>query len=326
MFPATRLICGLWLLLVFLLTGSSAHAGSRVDAIRAQGYLRCGVTEHYPGFADQQADGSYRGLEADLCRAIAVAILGRAQVRFTPVQTVQDLLSDPGIDIVFHRLTWTLQREAPGQLEFGPVVLYDALGVLLDRKRYADDMQLAEQRVCVPVARRSEVQSFLARTQQAWTLVDVAESVSEARMLASNCAAWIGERTELAVRRSQFADPLRYGIGDTCFGKEPLAPLLHSDDVDFSRVVRWTFQALVEAEEHQVTRLAAAQGAGNWYDPGSGEALGLASTWADRVIAAVGNFGEIYERHLGPKALNLPRSINRLWTEGGLLYALPMHP
>jgi len=316
----------LWACVWYLLACVPAWGGTRVEAILQRGFLRCGVTEHYVGFADRQPNGEYVGFEADLCRAVASALLGQVRVQFVPLQNVHEWLADPGIDLVFHRLTWTLQREAPGQIEFGPVVLYDGLGVLLDQRYASRPSQLEGRRVCVAAGRGPQAQAYLAATEQHWQLVDATGPASESSMNAEGCAGWIGERTELASRRMGFADPDRYRVSETSFGKEPLAPVLPSDDADFSRVVRWTVQALIEAEEHHVTQAMAAAGSQDWYDAGSGEALGIAPNWADRVVASVGNYGELYQRHLGPQALDLPRGINRLWTEGGLMYALPMHP
>ena len=115
------------LLAVLGLQLTGPHAGQRMDAIRARGHLVCGVAPEDPGFSRQRADGQFEGFESDLCRAIGTALLGSSEpVRFVPLETVHQFLVDPQIDLVFHRLTWTLTREAPGQLEFGPVVLYEA--------------------------------------------------------------------------------------------------------------------------------------------------------------------------------------------------------
>lgn len=114
------------LFLLYLLL-PAVRAGERMDTMRRQGALVCGVAANDPGFALQQADGSVQGLEADLCRAVAAAVLGSAsRVRFVLLDTVHEFLADPRIDIVFHRLSWTLTREAPGQLEFGPVYFLEA--------------------------------------------------------------------------------------------------------------------------------------------------------------------------------------------------------
>ena len=229
------------LLAVLGLPLTGLHAGPRMDAIRARGHLVCGVAPEDPGFSRQGADGQFEGFESDLCRAIGAALLGSSEpVRFVPLETVHQFLADPQIDLVFHRLTWTLTREAPGQLEFGPVVLYEA----------AADGAL-----------------------------------------------------------------------------EPLAPLLRSDDPDFSRVVRWTVYALIEAEQLGLNRAnAQALGEGlGWPPEHTGAALGLAPDWARRAVAAVGNHGEIIERHLGARE-GMPgdRAPNRLWRDGGLFLAPPV--
>lgn len=231
-------------LILFAVLGlplTGLHAGQRMDAIRARGHLLCGVAPDDPGFSRQQADGRFEGFEPDLCRALAAALLGSSErVRFVPLETVHQFLADPRIDLVFHRLTWTLTREAPGQLEFGPIVFYEAT--------------------------------------QAGAL-------------------------------------------------EPLAPLLRSDDPDFSRVVRWTVYALIEAEQLGLNR-ANAQAVGErlgWPPENTSAALGLAPDWARRAVAEVGNHGEIIGRHLG--ATTFPsgdRRPNRLWRDGGLFLAPPV--
>lgn len=213
-----------------------------MDTIRQQGQLVCGVATQDPGFAQRLPDGTYVGLEIDLCRAVAAAVLGSStQVRFAPLDTVHEFLADPRIDLVFHRLSWALTREAPGQLEFGPVYFLEAA--------------------------------------------------------ASNRL-------------------------------EPLAPLLRSDDGDFSRIVRWTVYALLDAELHNVNRANAKRVGvrGQWPVGETGMALDLPPDWANRVVAQVGNYAEIYERNLGANSQRpLPRGPNRLWRDGGLLVPLLLH-
>ena len=232
-----------FLLFTALCAGASAgHAGARLDALRQQGQLVCGVAPQDPGFSQRQPDGSYQGLEIDLCRAVAAAVLGAStQVRFVALDTVHEFLAEPRIDLVFHRLSWALTREAPGQLEFGPVYFLEA-----------------------------------------------------------------GAQGRL----------------------EPLAPLLRSDDADFARIVRWVVQALLEAEWQSVGRADAARTDTPmpWPADAIGMALGLSPDWARRMVAQVGNYGEIYERNLGPAAArSLPRGPNRLWRDGGLLVPLLLH-
>jgi ABC-type amino acid transport substrate-binding protein len=213
-----------------------ALAGQRLEQIRERGYLVCGVAPQDPGFSESVQAGQFIGFEVDLCRAVAAAVLGTGpRVRFHPVQTVHELLADTRIDLVFHRLTWTLTREAPGQLEFGPIYFYEQLA----------------------------------------------------------------------------GHPL-----------EPLAPLLRSDDVDFARIVRWSIFALVDAEQRGLDQASALQANDfpDWPPVSTGAALGLSPDWARHMVAETGNYGEIFERNLGPASLqHLPRGPNRLWRDGGLL-------
>ena len=232
-------VCSIVAMLIALsCTSQPLMAGPRVARIQAEHTLVCGVSDDTAGFAKQSADGQWTGFETDLCRAIAAAMLGPdAQVDFRKLADVHDYLADERIDIVFHRLTWTLTREAPGQLEFGPIYFHD--------------------------------------------------------------------------------EPLD-------MGKEPLAPLLRSDDPDFARIVRWTVYALIEAEELGIGASSPAA-LPDWPPEATGPALGLSPSWARQAVLATGNYAELYDRHFGPQtALARPRGLNRLWKDGGLLLAPPL--
>jgi hypothetical protein len=222
---------------VFLasLLGSAAFAGGRLDGIVARDHLVCGVAHHDPGFAQRTAEQEFRGFEVDLCKALAAAVLGSAQkLRFRPIDTVHEYLADAGIDIVFHRLSWTLTREAPGQLEFGPVYFFETNGAAL----------------------------------------------------------------------------------------EPLAPMLRSDDADFSRIVRWVVYALVDAEMHGVSSANATEVdvISRWPSVETAGSLGLTTGWANRMVKQTGNYQQIFDRNLGRQSpTQMVRGPNRLWRDGGLL-------
>jgi hypothetical protein len=224
---------------LFLLSGPEVgRAGTRLEQIQTRGTLLCGVASNDPGFSVAKPDGTYSGLEVDMCRAIASAIFGSAHyARFQSVETVHDFLEDPHIDIVFHRLTWTLTREAPGQLEFGPVYFHE-------RNR-------------------------------------------SGRL-------------------------------------EPVAPLLRDESKEFSRIVRWTIFALIDAEDKGLGSTNVDQKASrmNWAPPSTGEALGLDAGWARNLVKEVGNYGEIVKRHRhSTPTLQRPRGPNRTVRSGGLLWA-----
>jgi hypothetical protein len=233
--PLSHMLRLLLLATTIALLTAGAQAGPRMEKILARGELVCGVAADDPGFSQRSADGVFTGLEADMCRALAAAVLGSAQqLRLVPLETVHDFLADVSIDIVFHRLSWAVTREAPGQLEFGPVYFFETANESL----------------------------------------------------------------------------------------EMLAPLLRSDDLDFSRVVRWSIYALIAAEEHGVNQRNVGQTEvrNRWLLGEAGQALGLHPDWAYRMVSQVGNYGEIFERNLGPgRAQTLQRGPNRLWRDGGLL-------
>jgi general L-amino acid transport system substrate-binding protein len=320
---------------------SQAPAG-RIAAIEQRGHLTCGVEAAVPGFVAVDAAGRYAGLDVDICRAMAAAILGDAdRVRFVRVTHVTELGAQPDIDIVSRRLTWELRREQPLGLLFGPITFYDGQGFLVPRALAArTPADLANRSICVaggPVFELNLTSYFAARSLPLKKVVvesphaydDIARGLTDGR-----CDAYSGDLSDLGAIRQRTAHPAAFTILDELISKEPLAPLVRDDDVRFFNVLRWTVAALVRAEELGVS---ATNAAAMRKSPslevqrllgvveGNGKALGLRESWAYDAISQVGNYGEIFDRHLGRGSpLELDRGLNRLWTDGGLMYAPPL--
>ena len=315
-----------------------AQSSDRVARIQQRGHVGCGVWPEVRGFATVDADGRFHGLDVDMCRAVAAAILGSPErVQFTKLATMQEFLSAPEIDVVSRRLTWSIAREGASGLRFGPVMFYDGQGFMVPRRlRITRVGQLGGRRVCVDPGSPSEFnlgplfrQRKLALEQ---VLLDPGTDIAAA-FTAGRCDAYTADVTMLASIRAGFARPDLFVILDELVSKEPLAQVVRQEDTRLFDVLRWTIFALINAEELGITAANAEPMRASddpdikrllGSEPGNGAALGLPEHWAYDVIRTLGNYGELYERNVGTKtAVGLPRGLNRLWTMGGLMWAPP---
>jgi general L-amino acid transport system substrate-binding protein len=318
--------------------GAAIQVESHLDRIRQRGVLVCGVSTGVLGFAQVDGQGRYSGLDVDICRAVATAILAAPEkVRFADAGTVEGFLRSTEIDVVSRRLTWSLQREGLGLL-FGPVTFYDGQGFMVPRAaQIRTTSQLANGRIClVPgtvtefnlnayvQARRITITKVLLRSLEQ----------AEGEFSAKRCDALTADVSELGSVRSRMANRDAFEILPELISKEPLAPIVRRGDDRFFSILRWTIFAMIAAEELGVTsQNVAAKARSGDVDvkrllgavPGNGRSLGLAENWASRVIEAVGNYGEVFERNLGMQSpIRLERRLNGLWTDGGLMYAPPL--
>jgi general L-amino acid transport system substrate-binding protein len=321
--------------LVLLLVGINLHADSRLERVRARGFLVCGVSTGIVGFAVVDAQGRYSGLDVDICRSVAAAIFGTGEkVHYVEASTVEQFLSSSDTDMVSRRLTWSLRREGLGLL-FGPVMFYDGQGFMVPRQRQIQTVrQLSNRPVCVVPGAENEFNLNTYFRLHNLTLKKVllrsVEQV-ETELSAGRCEAFTADVSELGSVRSKMRDGRRFELLSERISKEPLAQVVRQNDDQFFNVVRWTVFALIAAEELGVTS-ANIEDMTRSVDPdvnrllgvipGNGRALGLDEKWAYYAIKAVGNYGEAFERNVGLRSsLGLDRGLNRLWTNGGLMYA-----
>lgn len=334
-----RFIAGLITCLLFLgIAPVEIYASSnRLAEIRGRGALNCGIWPYVPGFA-MKHNGRYVGFDVDICRAVAVAILGEdAKVSFMELEHIGQFNERDDVDIVVRRLTWTLHREADTGTTFGPVTFYDGQGFLVTRESGINNIsQLAGQPVCVLNIERhpQTLFEFLQEGGHESQLVLVeSDEEAETALRSSRCLAYSADASWLAAARSEFpSGPAGYEILPERISKEPLAPLMRSEDSKFTRIVHWTIFVMIAAEELDISShnlravesgASSAQSLLDAYPAISEVALGPGE-WAGAIIAAVGNYGEVYERNLGDRsAIRLERGLNRLWTNGGLMYAPP---
>lgn len=330
------------LLAALLLAGpTAAHAGKTLDAVKARGQLVCGVNTGLAGFSAFDSRGRWIGLDADFCRALAAAALGdpekvkfkslNAQQRFTALQSGE-------VDVLARNTSFTLQRDAGLGLRMTAVTYYDGQGFLVTKKSgITSARQLKNQTVCVQSGTTTEKNlTDFSRANGLNTRPVVFEKFEAATSayLAGRCTAYTTDASGLAVIRLKAArKPGDHVLLTDLISKEPLGPMVRRGDDDWAALVTWLIYGLIEAEERGITQANAEQmKAGG--DPavqrllGSGDdlgkPLGVDAQWLLRAIRAVGNYGELFDRNLGAKSgIGLERGLNRLWTQGGLMYALP---
>ena len=320
-----------------LFFASGAAAGERFDAIKQKGFVTCGVGANVPGFSQRDAQGEWRGFDVDICKAIAAGIFGEAgHIRFKPIDTLVNFAKDQEIDLVLRGLTWTSGREIPGQLRFGPIILYDGQGFLVPKKsNIADPAALSGKNICL-----STDAAFLtgARTWFNDRKLTLKAVIKEKRaqaadaFFAGQCDAMTADQTELAEALiGQAPHPDDFVILPQQITKEPLAPLLRKGDEQLFDAVRWAVFALINAEELGISA-ANLEGMRNSDNPdvkffftALPPGASLSAAWTAAIVKIVGNYGEIYDRNFGRSSrANMPRGPSRLWTQGGVLYAPPI--
>ncbi|HXJ01350.1 MAG TPA: transporter substrate-binding domain-containing protein [Micropepsaceae bacterium] len=335
---ARSLASGLCVLFL-LFAVSAAQAGERLDAIKSRGYLVCGVGANVPGFSTRDASGAWHGFDVDICRAIAAGIFGdAAKLRFKPIDTLVNFVNDPEIDVVLRGLTWTSGRELPGDLRFGPIILYDGQGFLVPKKLgIASPEALSGRPICTSLDAgftdflRGLRVYFDNRKLVLKTVVKDRRADAAAALFAGQCDAMSADASELAEAMLDKAPhPEDFVILPQQITKEPLAPLLRKGDEQFFDAVRWAIFALIDAEELGINSVNLERMRGG-ADPdvkaffAAKEGPGLVPGWTSAILKAVGNYGEIFDRNFGAKSrAKLPRGLSRLWTQGGVLYAPPI--
>jgi general L-amino acid transport system substrate-binding protein len=325
-----------------VLIGSPIMAGETLARVRSNNEVHCGVTEPLLGFSYQDKNGLWRGFNIDFCRAVAVAALGNAdKVSFMPLSAPNrfPVLLSGRIDLLAHTVTWTFGREAGIGIQFPGIYFYASQTFAVPAGKAVKKIEdLKGFTICVE--KGTTFQSTMANTfekrgiKYTPLVVDSQEELEKA-FLEGRCQACTAERTVLAALRAAIPEGTEpFKIMEGGISKEPLAPAVRRGDEEWATLVRWVLFALIEAEELGVTsanvrnlQKETADPELRWFLNESGQrgkSLGLKPDWVADVIAAVGNYGEIYERNFGSASgLKIDRGLNRLWKQGGLLYAPP---
>jgi general L-amino acid transport system substrate-binding protein len=328
--------------LLSLAIATPAMAGKSIDAIKARGQLVCGVNTGLAGFAATDSQGNWTGFDVDICKAVAAALLGDAtKVKWAPLNAQQRFtaLQSGEVDILSRNTTFTLTREASLGLLSTTPTYYDGQGFMVTKKsKITSAKQLKNAEVCVQSGTTTEKNLndyFKGQNIKIKPVVFEGLEASIKAFFSGRCQAYTTDASGLAsIRNNETKTPDDYVILPELISKEPLGPMVRRGDEDFLVIVKWVVYALVEAEENGITQEnvdkmktstdpTIGRILGTTED--MGKLLGLDKEWAYRAIKAVGNYGEAFERNLGPKsALKLPRGLNNLWSKGGIQYAMPI--
>jgi len=313
--------------------------GSTFDAVKARGQLVCGVNSGLAGFAAPDSQGNWRGIDVDVCRAVAAAMFGDAtKVRYVPLTAQQRFtaLQSGEVDMLARNTTWTFQRDVQLGLDFAGVNFYDGQGFMVRRSlnlRSAKELDGAT--VCVQPGTTTELNlTDWARANNVRFTPVVIERIEEvnAAYFSGRCDALTTDASGLAaVRASRAGEANQHVILPDIISKEPLGPVVRHGDNRWADVVRWSLNVMIEGEELGLTSANIDQRSSD-RNPAIqrfvgatgdfGRMLGVDNRWAYNIIKQVGNYGESYERNITP--IGLPRGINQLWTKGGLMYSPPL--
>ncbi len=322
-------------------TIGGAAAAQTLGEVQARGELNCGVSTGLAGFSAPDADGEWQGFDVDVCRAVAAAVLGDPMaVTFVPTtgQTRFTALASGEVDMLARNTTWTFTRDIDLNLTFVGVNYYDGQGFMIGADMGVDSaMDLDGATVCIQTGTTTELNlaDFFRANGMDYEPVPI-ETNAEAQQqyLAGACDVYTTDVSGLAATRASFSDPEAHIILPEVISKEPLGPVVRDGDKQWEGIVRWTLFALIDAEEKGITAENVASMAEGTDTPdinrllgvegGFGEMLGLDNDWAVQAISAVGNYGEIFARHIGVETpIGLERGLNAQWTDGGLMYAMP---
>lgn len=319
----------------------AADATSTLEQVKERGYVNCVIGNSFPGFYSLNKEGEWQGMDIDMCRGVAAAVFGDAdKVKFLPVQWAQSftsIKSGKG-DILSKGMTWTLSRDAEQGLDFLDTYFYDGQGFMVRKDLGVTSVkELAGATVCVLTGTSSELNIAdysRAHNLDLQTVVFDDSSVRNTAFFNNNCDALTNDKSGLAAQRSAAQNPADYVILPETISKEALSFAVKQNDSEWANVVKWTFAAMVAAEEFGVTSANVEEMKNTSQSPVVRRLLGvegnlnngleLPQDWAYQVIKNVGNYGEVYERNVGPNSvLGLERegTLNELWINGGMMYA-----
>jgi general L-amino acid transport system substrate-binding protein len=319
-----------------------AHAGKTLDAIKARGQVVCGVNTGLAGFSAADSQGNWTGLDVDVCRAIAAAVLGDGkQVKWVPLTAQQRFtaLQSGEIDILSRNTTWTLTRDASLGMTFIGTTYYDGQGFMVPVKsKVKSAKQMKGATVCVQSGTTTEknlTDFSRANKLDLKPIVFEKQEAATAAYFSGRCVAFTTDASGLAsIRNKEAKDPKEHIILPELISKEPLGPAVRRGDDEWFAIAKWVVFGLIESEEYGITQANVDQMKSST-DPvimrivgtseDTGKLLGLDKDWMVRAIKTTGNYGEIFERNVGPNtSLALPRGVNNLWNKGGIVYAPPV--
>jgi general L-amino acid transport system substrate-binding protein len=330
---------------IVLVAGMStaAQAASTLESVKAAGKLKCGVTTGLAGFGAPNDKGEWAGLDIDLCKGIAAAVLGDpSKVEYKPLSAEQRFtaLQSGEVDVLIRNSTWTFSRDTDLGLDFVAVDYYDGQGFLVRKEAGVKSaLELKGATVCVQEGTTTEknlgdydkTNNIGMNPPAKFKDSDQARGAYDE----GRCNAYTTDASGLAAERTALKNPDDNIILPEIISKEPLGPAVRNGDSQWADIVRWSFYAMLIAEEKGITQANVDQIKSSSQDPEvrrmlgvedkMGEGMGVSNDWAYNIIKQVGNYSESFERNVGKNSpLKLERGLNALWTKGGLQYAPPI--
>lgn len=314
---------------------------STLDTVKQRGHLKCGVSQGLPGFSAPDAQGQWRGLDVDFCRAVAAAVLGDAdKVRYTALSAKERFtaLQSGEIDLLSRNTSWTLSRDTELGFNFAGIIYYDGQGLMVHKDLgVTEASELDGATICANAGTTTELNVadwFNARGMSFRPVVFEKSDEVVAAYDSGRCDVYTTDRSGLYAQRLKLKNPDAHTILPDMISKEPLGPVVRQGDDQWFNIAKWTLFALIAAEEHglgssnveeqrktsrnpEVRRMLGVDG-------NSGRSLGLNADWIVNILKQVGNYGEIFERNLGREPLKIERGLNALQADGGLMYAPPL--
>jgi ABC-type amino acid transport/signal transduction systems, periplasmic component/domain len=321
---------------------ASTASGATLDDVKKAGVLRCGVNTGLPGFGYQDDDGSWKGFDVDYCRAVAAAIFDgdASKVQFTPLSAVQRFpaLQNNEVDMLARNTTWTMNRDTALGLNFVGVNYYDGQGFMVRKDlNVTSALQLSGATVCVQSGTTTELNLtdyFRSNNMEFQPVVIESQNDVNSAYEQGRCDVLTTDASGLYASRLEMANPDEHVVLPEIISKEPLGPLVRQGDEQWFDIVKWVHFGLINAEELGVTQANVKEMVNSdnpdirrllGQDGNFGADIGLSNDWMVNVISAVGNYGEIFDRNIGPDTpLKIQRGLNALWTKGGLQYAPPV--
>src|SRR5690349_9066714 len=320
-------------------------AGTDLDAIKARGNLICGGGQGTAVFMMADSQGKWVGLDVDVCRAVSAALFGDAEkVKYVPLSSQQRFtaLQSGEVDLLSNNTTQTLTRDTALGLDFTAITYYDGQGFLVPKKLGVKSAkELSGATICVAPGTTTELNlaDYFRANKMTFkpVVIEKAEEI-RAAFYAGRCDVYTTDVSSLAATRAANVPPPAksedFVILPEIISKEPLGPMVRHGDNQLADIIRWTQYAMLEAEEYGITSKNVDEMAKSenptikrilGVTPGMGKALGVDDKWVYNIVKQVGNYGETYDRHVGPNSLlKIDRGVNKLWTQGGLQYAPPI--
>jgi general L-amino acid transport system substrate-binding protein len=334
-------VCLMLSVLTAAAVAAQAATAQTLKSVTDRGMLSCGVSQGLPGFSNPDDKGNWTGLDVDVCRAIAAAVLDDpAKVKFVPLSAKDRFtaLQSGEIDVLSRNSTWTLSRDTALGLNYTGVTYYDGQGFMVRKALKVNSaLELNSASICVQTGTTNEqnVGDYFKANNMKYELIAFAtadEAVKSYEL--GRCDVFTSDVSQLYAMRLKFAAPNDHTVLPEVISKEPLGPLVRQGDDQWFDIVKWTLFAMINAEELGVTQKNVDEmvkstkpelrrmlgGDGNL-----GETLGLTKDWVVRIVKAVGNYGESFDRNVGAGSrLGIARGLNKLWNQGGIQYAPPI--